>query len=69
MSLRLDLKRPGEVARAQRVFAAIDARDPFGHRNLKRECAMANPYVLVKLARRGLIYDNTTGAIRASERS
>lgn len=61
--LDLTTRRPAEVARAQRVFAAhADRGDAFGHIKLKRECEAGNPYVLGKLARMGLVYDG--GAIK-----
>jgi hypothetical protein len=55
--------RAGMVRRAARAFALIEARDPFGHRKLTDEARAGNPYVLAKLAARGLTYDTTIGAI------
>ena len=54
----LSTRRPREVARAARAFAAqADPDDPFGHRKLTAEAKAGNPYVLKKLARRGLVFD------------
>lgn len=53
----LTTRRPGEVTRAQRAFAAhLDRSDAFGHIKLKRELAAGNPYALAKLERMGLGY-------------
>jgi hypothetical protein len=55
-TIDLTARRPGEVARAHRAFAAQAARDPFGHIKLRAELAHGNPYALAKLAALGLEY-------------
>ena len=60
--------RPGQVARAQRAFAAKAARDPFGHRKVVAELRAGNPYAHVLLARHGCRYDEQLGAIVSAER-
>lgn len=56
MTIDLTTRRTGEVARAQRAFAAKAAADPFGHRKLRAELAHGNPYAIAKLAALGLEY-------------
>jgi hypothetical protein len=57
--------RAGMVRRAARAFALIEARDPFGHRKLTDEARAGNPYVLAKLAARGLRWDDRHGIVKA----
>lgn len=62
-------ERAGMVRRAARAFAAIEARDPFGHRKLTDEARAGNPYVLAKLASRGLRYDSWHGIVKINRPS
>lgn len=53
----LSKRRPGEVARAQRVFKLHAERDPFGHIKLRAELEAGNPYALRKLQMKGYTWD------------